>query len=89
MKVKEKIKKLSVKEREVLDQIAVDNNINHPLNICQKLERLELIYQAGMAEIGKDSFGTIIVPVWVMPMAIHIDWCKLCSEECQRKQSCC
>ena len=81
IEIKNKIKKLSTKERQILDKIAINISTGHSLTICRKLEKLGLIEDAGEVCIGKDAFGKIYVTDWQMPIAVHIEWCYLCQEK--------
>ncbi len=85
MEHEKKIKQLSTKEREVLDQVAINRGSGHSLAICQKLSEMSLIEQSGIEVIGKDAFGTIEVPFWSMPIDVHIVWCEVCSKETEEK----
>lgn len=75
---------LSKKHREAFEQIGVGQT---PYDLTDKgkkvlidlLER-ELIGYVGMKQLGKDCFGVIEVPEFMVPIPIHYQWCKWCSK---------
>ena len=80
MKTITKIKKLSEQELQALANISINIDTKDNYHIYKRLEKKGLITKTGMQEVGRDAFGSIRVPRWEMPLDVHIDWCKYCSE---------
>lgn len=79
--LREKIEALSSTDREILDLIGAGQEAGHVDTVCKRLEKQGLIVKLGMKTIGKDCFGPIQIPAYEMPIAAHIEWCQICSEE--------
>jgi len=45
------------------------------------LEKEGLIKKIGSRELGRDAFGAISVPVYEVPMHVHMQWCQWASEQ--------
>ena len=71
------IKKLSKKQREVLDQICINNDRGHSSIILKSLIRKELVQMYVqkldvMCGIYRYTFATY---------GVHMAWCEVCAEE--------
>lgn len=45
------------------------------------LERDGLIVKLGKRELGRDRFGPIAVPVYEVPLVLHMQWCAWAAEQ--------
>jgi len=59
--------------RIAFEQIAVGNDRGHPLRTLDALMDAGLITRTWQI-VGKDVFGPIRVPVYHVPIAIHMQW---------------
>lgn len=71
---------LTKSQRAVFEQIAVGNSRGHSSKTIKKLLEKEAIIQTGREVLGRDRFGEISVPVYAVPLPLHIEWCEWCSE---------
>lgn len=67
-------------QREAFERIA----INQPPMASHKA--LLALRQKGLIdyedrEIGRDALGAIKVPLWFVPLPIHMQWCEWASEQ--------
>jgi hypothetical protein len=53
---------------------------NHPKTIAALAER-GLIERGADEVVGRDAFGTITVPTYFVPIAVHAQWCEWCAEQ--------
>ncbi len=71
---------LSQNVRAVFEQIAINDDIGHPPRAIRALMERGLIIVAGRREIGRDRFGKITIPIYVVPLSVHMQWCDWCAE---------
>lgn len=45
------------------------------------LESAGLIVRAGSSTVGKDAFGAVTVPAYVVPLPVHMQWCAWAAEQ--------
>ncbi len=69
-------------ERRVLDAIGCGDSCP-PMTARTRdaMLRKGLIHKVGERELGRDRFGAISLPVYEMPIPIHMVWCKAVAEE--------
>lgn len=67
---------------EAFEQIAVGNSnaSGFTLKTIEALLRKGLIVEATKRTIGADAFGPIRVVEFQVPVPVHMQWCKWCSE---------
>ena len=77
--ISEIIRELKPTDREVFEQIAIGNDRSHSPGEYLRLLKLGLIVITGMRSIGHDRLGVIEVPIYEVPVNVHIVWCEMCS----------
>lgn len=64
--------------RRVFEQIAVGNDKGHHPGVLGRLRQAGLVTLAWRT-VGRDAFGLIRVPVYEVPIAVHMQWCEWCA----------
>ena len=65
---------------EAFERIAIGQTKGIPLHIEARLKREGLIKVTGMYVVSRAAFGPIKLPVYEVPLPIHIQWCAWCAE---------
>ena len=76
MDTKTLIKRLSSKQREVLNNIACNQDGGHNISTLRSLAKKGLI-----EEYKEDQGSGFSILRYRVPVHVHIVWCELCSEE--------
>ena len=69
-------------QQEAFEQIGAGNSTAarcHPKSVKFLLDH-GMIEYVGMKTLGRDCLGLIQVPEYEVPLPIHMEWCKWCSE---------
>ena len=75
-KEKTKIRKLSKKARQVLDQVCINDDAGHDSRTLTNL------VSKGLLRCYNQPFlGGVIFRYEVASVSVHIAWCEVCSEE--------
>ena len=80
---------LSKKHREAFETIGVGqipyDQTEKGKKVIADLLNAELIGFVGMKRLGKDCFGVIEVPEFMVPIHHHIAWCNWCARQPARE----
>ncbi len=71
---------LTRRQREVFEQIAVNQCDGHHPKTIATLRAEGLIVRVADRVLGEDRFGAIMVPNYAVPLPIHARWCAWCAE---------
>lgn len=71
---------LTAVQLRVFEAIATGHDEGHPGKTLKSLIAKGLIVSPGMRIVGQDRFGLVEVPVYDVPVSLHIEWCMWCSE---------
>jgi hypothetical protein len=66
---------------EVFEMIAINQTPPYRPAAIRSLLKAGLIEPCGEAVLVRDRFGTVKVPVYGVPLPIHYQWCRWCSEQ--------
>ncbi|PZR77345.1 MAG: hypothetical protein DI537_43320 [Stutzerimonas stutzeri] len=72
----------TVAERRVLDAIGGGDSCP-PMTARTRdaMLRKGLIHKVGERELGRDRFGVVALPIYEMPIPIHMQWCSAVAAE--------
>lgn len=73
-------RRLTKAQNRAFEDVATMNVSVHLDKTLKALERYGLIQQIGEKVICRDRFGIVTTAVYEVPLPIHIEWCKWCSE---------
>lgn len=70
-------------QRQAFEQVACGDGLPSamPKTLAKLVER-GLIQRATDKVLGRDQLGVIAIPQYFVPLAIHMQWCEWCSENC-------
>ena len=72
--------KCTKRQREVFEQIAVGNDLGHHRRTIDALTRKGLVEQIGTRVLGRDALGAITIPIYEVPIPLHMQFCRWASE---------
>lgn len=75
------IQKLRKRQREVLGQIAINNDGGHHPKTLKALQSKGLIVAEQQEVRGPFRGTTMTITRWYVPIAVHMVWCTWCSEQ--------
>lgn len=68
-------------QRRDFELIAINERPLGGHRTIKALKARGLIKEAPPKVVGRDALGTITIPQWEVPIPIHMQWCKWCSEQ--------
>jgi|GEM_PF-3072135 len=68
-------------QRRDFELIAINERPRGGTMTLKKLLERGLIERGEPQVLGRDALGPITVPSWYVPMDVHYQWCKWCSEQ--------
>jgi len=74
------VKGLTKAQRETFEAIACGQDFPYRPKTISLLLKKKAIVQTGEKIICQDAFGIVKVPVFEVPMPLHLAWCQWCAE---------
>ena len=76
-----KVARCTKRQIEVFEQIG--SGVTNPSCGVSTLNALSLkgLIDSWEQVVGRDGFGEIKLPRWYVPIPVHMQWCKWCSEQ--------
>lgn len=71
---------LKPNQLEVFEQIFIGKDHGHHPATLALLLRRELIIRLPDRPVGRDVFGVISIPVYDIPLPVHMDYCQWCAD---------
>lgn len=68
-------------QRRDFELIAINERPRGGYVTLKALKAKGLIEEDEPRIVGRDRFGDIKIPQWSVPLPVHMQWCKWCSEQ--------